>query len=124
MDDDNLLSGDGTAADFLNSTGADAIYEDNQSVGDALDNGTVTSTGTSTTVSTPSWQNTLTSLFTVANAGVSTVQPLLGSTTGGTPTTATKTATTATTSSSSSTTIWIILAVAAAVAAFLFLKKR
>ena len=129
MDDDNLLSGDGSTADFLNSTGADSVYRDNQSVADALDNGAVTSTGNSTTVSPPSWQNSLGSLFTVAGSAINTVKPLLGSTTGGTPTNATpakaaaaKAGATTSTKIGGSTMLYIGLAVAA-VLALLFFRK-
>jgi hypothetical protein len=119
MDDEDLLSGDGTAADFLNSTGADAIYDDNQTAADMFDNGAVTSSSTSTTVSNPAWQNSLMSLFSVASAGLNTVSPLLGSTTGA-KTAATPAAGSAT--ASKIPTLWIVLAVAGA--ALLFLLKR
>lgn len=120
MDDENLLSGDGSPADFLNSTGADAIYADNQSVADQLENGTVTSSPSATSISTPGWQSTLTSLFTTAGAAVNTVAPLTGSTTTGTPPAAAKAAA----ATRSSKTLWIVLGVIGAViAGFLFLKK-
>jgi hypothetical protein len=124
MDDESLLSGNGSPADFLNSTGADAVYADNQSVADALDNGPITSTATSTTVASPTWQQNLASIFTTAGAAVNTVKPLLGSTTGGTPAPAAAAANATAAASKASNTLWIILGLVGVVLAFLFFKKH
>lgn len=123
MDDENLLSGDGSAADFLNSTGADSVYGDNQTLGDALDNGPITSDQNSTTVGVPGWQQTMANLFTAGKAVVSTVTPLLGSTTGGAPKPSAGAAAAAT-SSKSSMMLYIGLAVVGIVLAFLFFRKH
>jgi hypothetical protein len=122
--DEDLLNGDGSPADFLDSTGADAIYTDNQSTADALDNGPVSNTATSTTVAAPGWQQQLTSLFTLGRTAVGTVQPLLGSTTSGQPANSAASGAAAAAASKASNTLWIVLGIIGLVLAFLFFKKH
>ena len=61
-----MVNGDATAADFANSLAGSNVLA-NQSGFDALDNGQISTSGRSTTVSTPSWTQSLQSIFGIAS---------------------------------------------------------
>ena len=119
--EDDMLSGDGTEADFVNSYGGS--YVANQTPYDAADNGLVTQSNGTTSVSSPSWTSSLTSLFGLATQGAGTVGQLTGKTTAPAATVASPASGTAA-SATSQTMLFIGLVVAAIVGAFLFFRKH
>jgi hypothetical protein len=125
---DDLLGGNGSLADELNSSGAGDNYIANQSPLDAIDNGYVSQSDDTTTVSPPSWWSSLTSIFGTATQVYGAVKPLIGSTTALAATVATLGAGTPGSSLSSlfsGKALYIVLGVAALIlGAFLFFKKH
>jgi hypothetical protein len=122
---DDLLSGNGSDAEFLNGTDAGATYVANQTPLDQIDNGTVTQQGGTTTVNSPSWTQSLASLFGVATQVASAVAPLTGKTNAPAAKVATPSAGgTASLLGMSTTTLLIIGGVVLALGALLFLGKR
>jgi LPXTG-motif cell wall-anchored protein len=126
-DDDDLLDGDGSEADSLNSSGGGAAYIANQSPLDVIDNGQVTQSGGATTVAPPSWMTSLTSLF---SGGASAVTNAMGAVTG-TGTTPAHTVTTPGTGTAASTiggmsttTLMIIGGIVLLLGALLFFRKH
>ena len=119
---DEMLSGDGTEADFLNSYGGS--YVDNQTPYDAADNGLVTQSNGTTSVSSPSWTSSLTSLFGLATQGAGVAGQLTGKTTAPAAIVASPASGTAASATTSKMMLFIGLAVAAIVGAFLFFKKH
>lgn len=127
-DDEDLLDGDGSEADALNSSGGGAAYIANQSPLDVIDNGQVTQSGGTTTVAPPSWMTSLTSLF---SGGASAVQSAMGAVTGtGTSpssrvaTPGTGTAASSTIGGMSTTTLMIIVGIVLLLGALLFFRKH
>ena len=75
----NALSGRGSDADFVNLFGDNYAY--NQTAFDAADNGTVSKGAGTATVNSPSWMQSLTSIFGTAANVTGTVLELTGNTT-------------------------------------------
>ena len=124
--DNNLLDGNGNEADALNNSGAGALYVDNQTAFDVVDNGKVSQTDTSTTINAPNWGASLSSLFGLASQAASTVSALTGKTTAPAATVAAPTAGTATTAKSSGLSMPLMVGIGLALVAavFFFAKRR
>lgn len=131
MDDDenDLLNGDGNDADYANAYGQS--YTANQTAFDQIDNGSVTQTGNTTTVTPPTWLQSLGSIFSTGTQAAQTIAPVVTAITGSTTAPATAVAKPAagsgaakSTTSNLSTTMMIVIGLVIAVAAWLFLRKK
>jgi predicted lipid-binding transport protein (Tim44 family) len=121
-DFNDMLAGNGSEADFLNAYGSS--YEDNQTAFDVADNGKVTSTDTTTTVNSPGWASSLSSLFGLASTGANVVSALTGKTTAPAATVAAPAAGTSVSSGGMSTMLLVGIGLALLVGAFLFFRRR
>ena len=104
--------------------GMGSVYADNQTAFDVADNGSVTQTGSSTTVNSPGWASSLGSLFTAASGVAQTVTPIIASGTSPAAKAAAPAAGTGSVTSGGST--WMIAAgfLALVAGAFLFFRKK